>query len=160
MAFIVKRERVWRGESLQCPLRPAPRTLSGEAVYCLTLILNWWENGSGRREALFPLSIEPKEQLERENPKILSERCQNTGKSGKKLEALLRNCRHGFDLSTFEKSHKQANMILTFQLLTSLAKVQSIKWQFFAGFQRGEKSVFHFKRPPRVGIKAFTMATF
>ena len=48
------------------PLRPAPRTLFGEALYCLTLILNWWKNGFGRQEALFPLSVESKEQLERE----------------------------------------------------------------------------------------------
>ena len=104
------------------PLRPAPGTLFGEAVYCLTLILNWWKNGFGRREALFPLSIEPKEQLERENPKILSKRCQNTGKSGKKFDASLRNCRHGFDLSTFEKMHERSRTSrhdLVFQLLTS-----------------------------------------
>ena len=39
------------------------RRLFGEAVYCLTRILNWWENGLGRREALLAVF--------RENPNIM-----------------------------------------------------------------------------------------
>ena len=47
----------------------------------------------------------------RENPKIFSEKCQNTGKSGKNFEASLRNCRHGFDLSTFEENQKDPDCL-------------------------------------------------